>query len=180
MVGRPVGSSKEKLAARRMNLVRGALAAMLLGGGVILLYFGNRSPIPAASAGTSRPTHSASSAPQGGDERVRQLVLGTWTDDYQGKRTLTVRPDGTATMIIEFDGWKARMFTPRLQIETTWTIEDGRFNRQTVGGEPVDKVEFVKKRVGDHASDEIVKVSADRMVLIDQDGETRYNWRRVR
>jgi hypothetical protein len=180
MVGRPGGSSKEKLAARRMNLVRVALAAMLLGGGVILLYLGNRSPIPAAIAGKSRPAHAAASAPQAGDERARQLVLGTWTDDYQGKRTLTVRPDGTATMVIEFDGWKARMFTPRLQIETTWTIEDGRFNRQTIGGEPVDKVEFVKKRVGDYASDEIVKVSADRMVLIDQDGETRYNWRRVR
>jgi hypothetical protein len=83
-------------------------------------------------------------------------------------------------MVVEFDGWKARMFTPRLQIETTWTIEDGRFNRHTIGGEPADKVEFVKKRVGDYASDEIVKVNADRMVLIDQDGETRYTWRRVR
>ena len=54
------------------------------------------------------------------------------------------------------------------------------FQPSPVGGEPADKVEFVKKRVGDHASDEIVKVTADRMVLIDQDGETRYNWRRVR
>jgi hypothetical protein len=83
-------------------------------------------------------------------------------------------------MVVEFDGWKARMFTPRLRIETTWSIADGRFNRLTVGGEPADKVEFVKNRVGDRASDKIVKVTAERMVLIDQDGETRYNWRRVR
>ena len=82
-------------------------------------------------------------------------------------------------MLIEFDGWKARMFTPRLQIETTWSIDDGRFNRRTVGGEPADKVKFVKNRVGDRASDRIVKVTANRMILIDQDGETRYTWRRA-
>jgi hypothetical protein len=83
-------------------------------------------------------------------------------------------------MIVEFDGWKARLFTPRLQIETTWAIDAGRFNRRTVGGEPADKVEFVKNRVGDSASDKIVKVTAARMQLIDQDGQTQYDWRRVR
>jgi hypothetical protein len=111
---------------------------------------------------------------------VEELIIGTWADDYQGKRSLTVRPNGTATMVVEFEGWKARMFTPRLQIETTWTVADGRFNRHTVGGLPADKVEFVKKRVGDRASDKIVKVTDDRMILVDQDGETRYEWRRVR
>jgi hypothetical protein len=130
--------------------------------------------IPAAMRRKSATTHVQAT----GD--LRQLVLGTWEDDFQGKRTLTVRPDGTATMLVEFDGWKARMFTPRLQIETTWAIEEGRFNRHTIGGEPPEKVEFVKGRVGDRASDKIVKLTADRMVLIDQDGETRYNWRRVK
>jgi hypothetical protein len=49
---------------------------------------------------------SATTQPQASGD-LRQLVLGTWQDDYQGKRTLTVRPDGTATMLVEFDGWKA-------------------------------------------------------------------------
>ena len=31
------------------------------------------------------------------DERCRELVVGTWKDEYQGQRTMTVRPDGTAS-----------------------------------------------------------------------------------
>ena len=136
--------------------------------------------LTAAIGGKKRTAAKAASVQPPAADAANKLVLGTWEDDYQGSRTLTVRPDGTATMEIEFDGWKARMFTRRLTIETTWTIDDGHFNRQTVGGEPVDKVEFVKRRVGDRASDKIVKLTADRMILIDQDGETRYEWRRVK
>ena len=169
----------KRIAAYRLILVRALATAAILGLAFwAVLQSHSGGIVPAAMPrGTnnhlSRAT--ATSAPQ-----VHELIVGTWQDDYQGKRTLTVRPDGTATMLVEFDGWKARMFTPRLQIETTWTINAGRFDRRTVGGEPAEKIEFVKRRVGDRASDKIVKVTADRMVLLDQDGETRYNWRRVR
>lgn len=172
--------SSHSLAAYKAMLVRLLLAAAILSAGLMALlrsYAGKA--VPAAIGRTSTAATASGNAHQSADG-MQKLVVGVWADDYQGKRTLTVRPDGTATMLVEFDGWKARMFTPRLRIETTWTIDEGRFNRQTVGGEPADKVEFVKRRVGDRASDKIVKVTADRMVLIDQDGETRYNWRRVR
>jgi hypothetical protein len=138
---------------------------------------GEEQAVPAAIKAKARQ---ASAAPVNGDDGYRRAVLGVWQDDYQGARTLVVRPDGTATMTIEFDGWKARMFTPRLRIETIWHIENGQFERQTVGGQPADKVEFVKRRVGDRASDRIVEVTGERMVLVDQDGETRYDWRRVK
>jgi hypothetical protein len=160
---------------RRPRLVRAILAALILIPAVLAVLSMERGQgIPAAMR------HKATTASHLPTGDLRQRIVGTWEDDYQGKRTLTVRPDGTATMVVEFDGWKARMFTPRLQIETTWSIDEGRFNRHTVGGEPAEKVEFVMARVGDRASDKIVKLTADRMVLIDQDGETRYNWRRVK
>jgi hypothetical protein len=133
--------------------------------------------VPAAIKAKAR---AASVAPVSVDDAHRRAVIGLWQDDYQGARTLVVRPDGTATMTIEFDGWKARMFTPRLRIETTWRIENGQFERQTTGGQPADKVEFVKRRVGDRATDRIVEITGERMVLVDQDGETRYDWRRVK
>jgi hypothetical protein len=134
-------------------------------------------PVQAAIKAKARP---ASTAPARADDVFRRAVIGAWQDDYQGERTLVVRPDGTATMTIEFDGWKARMFTPRLRIDTTWNIENGQFERQTTGGQPPDKVEFVKRRVGDRASDRIVEITGERMVLVDQDGETRYEWRRLK
>jgi hypothetical protein len=172
-------------------LIRALIAVLLLAAAVTAILQINPSsePVPAAIGGRrGNPSlatgHAGTSLRQGHastpDEEARQLVVGVWEDDYQGQRTLTVRPDGTATMVVEFDGWKARLFTPRLQIETTWAIEAGHFNRRTVGGEPADKVEFVKNRVGDRASDKIVKVTANRMQLIDQDGQTQYDWRRSR
>jgi hypothetical protein len=182
IMGRERTSTPGKsLAAYRAIAVRLVLATAILSAGlwaVVRTYPGGG--IPAAMARKGGSTANVPGARLSSQSQVQGLIVGTWEDDYQGQRTLTVRPDGTATMVVEFDGWKARMFTPRLRIETTWTIEEGRFNRQTVGGEPADKVEFVKRRVGDRASDKIVKVTADRMVLIDQDGETRYNWRRIK
>ncbi len=169
----------KRLAAYKSLLVRVLATAAILGlafWAALQSYSPGLVPAAMPRAATGYASHTT----QTRNPQIHDLIVGTWQDDYQGKRTLTVRPDGTATMVVDFDGWKARMFTPRLRIETTWTIDEGHFHRQTVGGEPADKVEFVKRRVGDRASDTIVKVTADRMVLIDRDGETRYNWRRVR
>ncbi len=41
------------------------------------------------------------------DARFRRLVVGTWEDDYEGKRTMVIAEDGSATMVVELDGWKA-------------------------------------------------------------------------
>jgi hypothetical protein len=177
--------------SRAWRLTRILVAALLLAAAVtaVLRLESPSKPVPAAIASrrakTLLPSGTAAApsrqrAAAMSDDEAKQLLIGVWADDYQGQRTLTVRPDGTATMVVQFDGWKARLFTPRLQIETSWTVDAGRFNRQTVGGEPADKVEFVKNRVGDRASDRIVKVTADRMLLVDQDGETQYDWRRLR
>ena len=180
MSGQSGSNAKKSLASYKALLTRLVAMIVILSAALFAVFqLDTGNGIPAAIGRKSRDDAAGAALPSS-DAQTSMLILGTWQDDYQGRRTLTVRPDGTATMLVEFDGWKARMFTPRLRIETTWMIEEGRFNRQTVGGEPADKVEFVKKRVGDRASDKIVKVTADRMVLIDQDGETRYNWRRVR
>ena len=181
MSGQSDSNAKKSLASYKALVARLLAMIVILGAALFaVLQLESGNSIPAAIGRKARGVAAAGTAQPSADEQISGLIVGTWQDDYQGRRTLTVRPDGTATMLVEFDGWKARMFTPRLRIETTWTIDEGRFNRQTVGGEPADKVEFVKNRVGDRASDKIVKVSADRMVLVDQDGETRYNWRRVR
>ena len=161
-------------------IIRGIAAAALMGASVMALMSSrSEPPVAAAMRKGAAKSSVALAGTRASDDQYQERILGVWHDDYQGKRTLTVRPDGTATMLVEFDGWKARMFTPKLRLETTWSIEDGRFNRETVGGEPADKVEFVRRRVGDRASDRIVKLTTDRMVLVDQDGETRYTWRRT-
>ena len=113
------------------------------------------------------------------DERLRRLAVGTWRDFYEGKRTMTIRPDGTATMVVELTGYKARLFTPRLELDIVWSIEAGKMHRRTVGGRPASKVEFVNKRAGVAVAEQILDLRADRMILLDRDGSRKYAWQRL-
>ena len=136
---------------------------------------------PTPSSGpTSRPTSGPTSGPAlSGDASFRQRVLGTWGDEYKGKRTMTIRPDGTATMVVELDGLKAMMFASRLQFEMVWSIENGRLKKRTVSGEPAAKVRLILKTMGDRVDEPILELTEERLLLLDADGETKYDWRRV-
>jgi len=114
------------------------------------------------------------------DEQLRRLAVGTWRDFYQGKRTMTLREDGTATMVVELSGLKARLFTPRLELDIVWSVEKGRLKRRTVGGTPPDKIAFVNKRAGERVAEPIVELTKDRLLLLDKDGTRKYDWRRLR
>lgn len=119
-------------------------------------------------------------SPSDRDASLSRLAVGVWRDNYQGKRTLTLRSDGTATMVVELSGIKARLFTPRLELDIVWSIRDGKMHRRTVGGRPADKVEFVNRRAGVAVAEPIVELTENRMVLLDQSGARRYHWRRAR
>jgi len=118
-------------------------------------------------------------APIDPDERFRRLVVGTWQDEYQGKRTMTLREDGKGTMLVELSGMKATLFAPRLRFDMVWSIEGGRLKKRTVGGEPETQVRMVLKMMGDQVDEPILELSSDRLLLLDKDGKTKYDWRRV-
>ena len=120
------------------------------------------------------------SAPDPRDEQFRRLVVGTWEDDYQGKRTMTLKDDGTGTMVVELDGLKAKLFAPRLQFEMVWSVDQGRLKKQTLKGEPAVTVQTILKAMGDRVDERILELTQDRLLLLDKDGKTKYDWRRVR
>lgn len=137
--------------------------------------------VPTLAVGTALPVSESQPATASADDQsLREQAIGAWQDFYEGKRTMTLRPDGTGTMLVELSGWKARLFTPRLRLDLVWSVENGKLLRRTIGGEPADKVEFVNRRVGDRCAEPILQLTADRMVLLDQRGQPRYDWRRAR
>ena len=111
--------------------------------------------------------------------RLRRLVAGTWQDDYQGKRTMTLQPDGTGTMVVELNGFNAFLMGSRLRFDMTWSVEEGRLKKHTVGGEPAQKVQTILKMMGDRVDEPILELTEDRLRLLDGDGKTKYDWRRV-
>ena len=107
------------------------------------------------------------------------MVVGVWEDDYQGKRTMTLREDGTGTMVVELNGWRAALSAPRLRFDMVWSVEDGRLKKRTVGGEPETQVRMILSTMGDQVDEPILELTEDRLVLLDQNGETKYEWRRA-
>jgi hypothetical protein len=59
-----------------------------------------------------------------------------------------------------------------------WSVENGRLKKQTIGGRPENRVAMILKMMGDRVDEPILELTAERLVLLDQDGETRYEWRR--
>jgi hypothetical protein len=109
----------------------------------------------------------------------RELLIGTWEDNYQGHRTMTLKEDGTGTMVVKLSGMKARLFAKRLEFEMVWSVEQGRLHKRTIGGTPQLQVNMILKSMGDRVEEPILELTEERLVLLDQDGETRYRWRRV-
>lgn len=114
------------------------------------------------------------------DEQFRKLVVGAWQDEYQGKRTLTLREDGTGTMIVELSGLKATLVGPRLTFNMEWSVTDGRLKKHSLSGEPATQVGMILKTMGDTVNEPILELTEDRLLLLDGDGKTKYDWRRVR
>ena len=112
------------------------------------------------------------------DEQLRRLATGTWQDEYQGKRTKTLNEDGTGTMVVELDGLRARLFAPRLTFQMVWSIEDGRLKKRTVKGQPAMQVQMILKTMGDRVDERILELTEDRLLLLDKDGKTQYDWKR--
>jgi hypothetical protein len=125
-----------------------------------------------------KPT--AKTPPADLDAHYRKLIVGTWTDHYQGKRTMTLREDGTGSMIVELSGWQAALSASKLKFNLKWSVAAGHFKEQTLGGEPAMQVKMITSTMGDHVDQPILELTDDRLLLLDGDGKTKYDWKRLK
>lgn len=93
---------------------------------------------------------------------------------------MTLRKDGTGTMVVVLSGISASLFAPRLQFEMKWSVQKGRLRKQTLRGTPELQVQMILKTMGDRVDEPILELTDDRLLLQDKDGKTKYDWRRVR
>lgn len=112
------------------------------------------------------------------ESRVRQALIGTWTDNYQAQRTLILRPDGTATMTCMLQGLH-RFFATQLVFEQRWTLDGDRLTLKTVSGEPQKKVDFVVKMKGDTFRQTVISVTGTELRVFDETENTEFHWQRV-
>ncbi|MDB5388630.1 MAG: hypothetical protein JWM11_4276 [Planctomycetaceae bacterium] len=110
---------------------------------------------------------------------VEKQLEGEWTGYYQGQRRLIVRADGTCTMTAEPEGLAAALLAAKLTFEIQWKMNGEHMEFKTIGGQPLDKVKIVLRMYGSRRSHKILKLESDDLVLLDEDGVTKYEWRRV-
>lgn len=127
-----------------------------------------------------RPDATDSSREESSDDaRLAGSMVGVWEDDYKGHRTLTLRPDGTGSMVVELDGLAATLFAAKLTFTEEWSVSDGKVTMKATGGEPAGKVRLVLSLHGDSSLQRIVEVTGDRMILVEEPSGTRFEWRRA-
>lgn len=116
-----------------------------------------------------------------GDKLSEQekLAVGTWRNWYCGERVLSIRGDGTATMVTKPDGvWKFA-FGSRVSIEIDWQVTDGKLLCDITSGTPASKVQLIEKMWGRHWEQEILEFTAERLLVLGEDGTTEYDWVRI-
>ena len=158
------------------------LAMVLLAGGIAYWYL--TTPPPSQHDGNADATSSAKpkdeTKAETEAEKQRRKLLGVWQDNYQGKRTMTLNDDGSGTMLVELSGVQAFLFASKLQFDMKWSLDGKKLTKKTVGGEPADKVNLILKTMGDTAEDSILEISDERLLLLDKDGTTKYDWKRAK
>src|SRR5689334_6026192 len=92
---------------------------------------------------------------------------------------MTLNEDGTGTMVVELTRVQASLFASRLQFDMQGSLTGDKLIKTTVGGEPAKKVNLILKMMGDTAEDRILEISDDRLLLLDKNGKTEYDWKRV-
>lgn len=141
-----------------------------------------REIVAAAAEGDVNSLVDATSDDDAGIARARSVerqLEGKWAGFYQGQRRLTVRSDGTCTMTAEPEGLAATLLAAKLTFEIRWKMNGEHMEFETVGGEPLDKVNVVLQMYGKKRSHKILKLQPGELVLLDEDGVTRYEWRRI-
>ena len=113
------------------------------------------------------------------DDDLRKSILGNWERHSYGKRVLTVKDDGTATMVVTPDGLWSFVIGERVEIEIEWNIENGRVIFDSVRGTPESSFNTITKLFGKHRDRRIVELNDERLVLLN-DEDNRSEWKRVK
>jgi hypothetical protein len=157
------------------------LMLVLFAGGIA--YWRLTMPPPLQNDGVADPTLPSKSKdgvkPDTEEDNSRRKLLGVWQDDYQGKRTMTLNEDGTGTMLVELSGLQSVLFASKLRFDMKWSLDGKKLTKKTVGGEPANKVNMILNTMGNTAEDTILELTDDRLLLLDKNGTTKYDWRRA-
>ena len=78
----------------------------------------------------------------------KQLV-GCWRDGFCGQRTLTLKPDGSATMLLELDFAGRLLYGKTLEFDLQWSLDGSTLSFEILTGRPIDAAKSAMKLWGE-------------------------------
>ena len=134
----------------------------------------------AAKSSTNSSAKSNNDLPNAAqDAGYASLIVGDWEQFNKGKRVLTVRGDGTASVKVSMDGAWSYVVGEQLEFEIRWEITGNRLHFQTTGGKPEGSFKIITSMFGKERNHKIEKLSDGQLILVDEKDGSRENWKRL-
>lgn len=113
-------------------------------------------------------------------EEILAKLVGKWEQTKSTrKQILTIKENGTATMVIEPQGiWKT-MLGNSITVNIKWSLNAARLTLRTVGGSPENKVEYINQVWGSEFVREINSIEDKMFTLRDDTGDVSQKWIRT-
>ncbi len=134
---------------------------------------------PEGTAEITAPAPDVEPAPEDPDAKMQRRFVGRWHTSHQADRTLTVNEDGTGLMTVKLDGVGSFLFGSRMDIEISWSIEDGKMTHTLLGGKPASKVATMKRMFGDVRTYNILSMTEQSLEVVKENGESQHTWTRL-
>ena len=110
---------------------------------------------------------------------LRARLVGAWEDEHMGRRVMTLRPDGSGTMLVELRDPAKLVIGPRLMFTLNWTVQQRTLSLTMTGGEPAKKVDMITRRFGDRATQHIEEIDGQWLLVHDLDDGDEFAFRRL-
>ncbi|MFK7778717.1 MAG: hypothetical protein QM501_11485 [Gimesia sp.] len=129
---------------------------------------------------TPRGTEPDGSFERFSTEEILAKLIGKWEQTKSTrKQILTIKENGTATMVIEPQGiWRA-VLGNKVIVNIEWSLKDARLTLRTVGGSPENKLEYINQLWGSEFVREINSIEDKMFTLRDDDGDVSQKWIRT-
>ncbi|QDT42397.1 hypothetical protein Pan241w_24810 [Gimesia alba] len=113
------------------------------------------------------------------DEILAKLV-GKWEQTKSSsKQILTIKENGTATMLIEPQGLWTAVLGKQVTIDIEWSLNAATLTLRAVGGKPENKLDYIKQLWGSEFVREINSIEDKMFTLRDDKGDVSQKWIRT-
>ncbi|MCA9015989.1 MAG: hypothetical protein KDA77_11715 [Planctomycetaceae bacterium] len=113
-------------------------------------------------------------------EEILAKLVGKWEQTKStSKQILTIKENGTATMLIEPQGIWTAVLGKQVTIDIEWSLNAATLTLRAVGGKPENKLDYIKQLWGSEFVREINSIEDKMFTLRDDKGDVSQKWIRT-